>query len=1004
MRINRWLVTILIVVLFTTEGFSQQLHLGSSPAASTKSAVLELHSANQGLLFTRIADTALINTLNPPDGMVVYYTPAKRLLLRANGAWQSLASTTSIDTTNIPNFYLKVRNELSGGTGINYNNVTGVISNAGVTSVNGNTGALTMDTGYISNFYQKVRGLFGATAPITLANGQIGISQATTSTNGYLSNTDWNTFNNKLSSVDTSNIANFYLKVRSEHAAGTGISYNATTGVISNAGVTSLNGNTGALTMDTGYISNFYQKVRGLFGATAPITLTNGQIGINQASASTNGYLSSTDWNSFNNKLASIDTSSIANFYVKVRSLFTASSPITLTNGQIGISQATTSTNGYVSNTDWNTFNNKLSSVDTSNIANFYLKVRSEHAAGTGISYDATTGVISNAGVSSLNGNTGALTMDTGYISNFYQKVRGLFSAGSGISYNAATGAIAATGSAIGWALSGNTVGTLRKIGTVDNYDFPFITNNAERMRITNTGNVGIGTSTFDGTYPEKLLVHAGTTSSYNLINAKGTINNYLQTNIQNLSSGNSASSDVVATADNGTETTNFVDLGVNSSGYSSTGILGGANNAYLYSTGNDFVIGNQTSNKNLLFFTGGNTAGNERMRIDGYGRVGIGVTNATNPLVVKDTMEIRRVGTMSTLLFSNTSGTGDFRIGGDGGDIFWQGGGGRNLQMGSYWTTVLMGDRQNGTFPTLSNGSNNNTGILIPASRDASVPLAIQANSATQSANLTEWRNSAGTVMDIIDETGSAAIGTSTFDGTSPEKLLVDAGTTTSYNVISGKGSINNYLQLNIQNRSNGAGASSDVVATADNGSETANFIDFGINSSQYATSGMLGGANNAYLYSTGNDFVIGNATASKNLRFFTGGSAAANERLRIDGTGKIGINTTTPAATLDVAGTYKLGSSGTALNNMIKTSFSITDNGAFGLGTTKVVTATVSGATTGTTVILNPRSNLPTAVAIAYSYVSAANTITIGFICSQGVSSTSTLGTITFDVTLIQ
>ena len=125
-------------------------------------------------------------------------------------------------------------------------------------------------------------------------------------------------------------------------------------------------------------------------------------------------------------------------------------------------------------------------------------------------------------------------------------------------------------------------------------------------MRITNTGNVGIGTSTFDGTYPEKLLVNAGTTTSYNLINAKGTINNYLQLNIQNLSSGAAASSDVVATANNGTESINFVNMGINSSGYSSTGVLGGANNAYLYSTGNDFVIGNSSSGKDLMFFTGG--------------------------------------------------------------------------------------------------------------------------------------------------------------------------------------------------------------------------------------------------------------------------------------------------------------------------------------------------------------------------------------------------------------
>ena len=825
MRINRWLGAVLIIVLCSKAGLSQQLRLGNNPWTVEKSAVLELQSSNQGLLFTRIADTALINVMNPPDGMVVYFTPTKRLLLRANGYWQSLASTTSIDTNNISNFYLKVRNEFS---------------------------------------------------------------------------------------------------------AGTGISYNSTTGVISNAGVTSLNGNTGALTMDTGYISNFYQKVRGLFSSAAPITLTNGQIGITQASTSTNGYLSSTDWN---------------------------------------------------------TFNNKLSSIDTTNISNFYVKVRSLHTAGTGITYNSTTGAIANAGVLSLNGNTGALTMDTGYISNFYQKVRGLFSGGTGISYNSTTGVITASGSASGWSLNGNTVATLKTFGTVDNYDLPVITNNTERMRITNTGNVGIGTATFDGTNPEKLLVNAGTTSSYNLINAKGTINNYLQLNIQNLSSGAAASSDVVATANNGSESVNFVDMGINSSGYSSTGILGGANNAYLYSTGNDFVIGNQTANKNLIFFTGGSTAANEQMRIDGLGRVGIGVTDPTNPLVVKDTLEIRRTGTLSTLLFTNTAGTGDFRIGGDGGDIFWQGGGGRNLQMGSYWPTILMGDRQSSSFPALSTGSSINTGVLIPAQRDASTPLAIQAYSASQSANLTEWRSSAGTVLDAFDETGRLGVGTAAFDASNPEKLLVDAGTASSYNVISGKGTVNNYLQLNIQNRSTGSGASSDVVATADNGSESANFVDLGINSSGYSSSGVLGGANNAYLYSTGNDFVIGNSIASKNLRFFTGGTATGNERVRIDGNGNVGVATTAPVSKLDVNGSAGLGITTTSSNlTLDETNYSVIITG----GTPNITLPAASTCSRRIYVIVNQTAGARTTS--TYKNFSNANTTTVAANSSITIQSDGT------------
>jgi hypothetical protein len=51
------------------------------------------------------------------------------------------------------------------------------------------------------------------------------------------------------------------------------------------------------------------------------------------------------------------------------------------------------------------------------------------------------------------------------------------------------------------------------------------------------------------------------------------------------------------------------------------------------------------------------------------------------------------------------------------------------------------------------------------------------------------------------------------------PEALYVWQQSTSSYNVISGKGNLDNYLQLNIQNVNAGPTASSDIVATANNG-----------------------------------------------------------------------------------------------------------------------------------------------------------------------------------------
>jgi hypothetical protein len=251
------------------------------------------------------------------------------------------------------------------------------------------------------------------------------------------------------------------------------------------------------------------------------------------------------------------------------------------------------------------------------------------------------------------------------------------------------------------------------------------------------------------------------------------------------------------------------------------------------------------------------------------------------------------------------------------------------------------------------------------------------------------------------VSATGNLGIGSSTFNATYPEKLLVNAGTTTSVNAIVGKGTINNYLQLNIQNLSSGTTASSDVVATANDGTETTYYVDMGINSSGN-TSGVMGAAHDAYLYNLGENFLLGTGTAAKSLVFMTGGTTqASNERMRITGTGSVGIGTNAPAATMDVSGTYKLGTAGTVLTNMIKTSVAVSDATTFDYNVTRTITITVTGATVNGTVLLNPRSDLATGLGIGWSRVSAANTVTIGFTNSGGPQA---IGNVTFDVTIIQ
>ncbi|OQP67537.1 hypothetical protein [Niastella populi] len=69
-----------------------QLKVGDNPTNIQKSSILELESTRQGLLLPRLTDTAAINSLTPPDGMIIFLTTDKSLRIRSQGAWKKLAS------------------------------------------------------------------------------------------------------------------------------------------------------------------------------------------------------------------------------------------------------------------------------------------------------------------------------------------------------------------------------------------------------------------------------------------------------------------------------------------------------------------------------------------------------------------------------------------------------------------------------------------------------------------------------------------------------------------------------------------------------------------------------------------------------------------------------------------------------------------------------------------------------------------------------------------------
>jgi len=132
-------------------------------------------------------------------------------------------------------------------------------------------------------------------SPLVRSSAAITINQASASSSGYLSSSDWSAFNAKQSALSTAN--------------------STTSGILS---------------------------------STDWNTFNNKQATLPAANGSTNGYLTSTDWTTFNNKQGPL----------------TFTSPLVNTFGSVTILQAGASTSGYLSSTDWNTFNNKLSATN----------------------------------------------------------------------------------------------------------------------------------------------------------------------------------------------------------------------------------------------------------------------------------------------------------------------------------------------------------------------------------------------------------------------------------------------------------------------------------------------------------------------------------------------------------------------------------------------------------------------------------------------------------------
>lgn len=329
-------------------------------------------------------------------------------------------SSISLDTDDIPegstNLYFttaRARASISAGTGISYDSGTGVITNSDkgssqnifkniavsgqstvvadsnddtLTIVAGTNVTITTDSATDSITINAASSggtvtNIATSAPITggpiTSTGTIGITQSGTSTDGYLSSTDWNTFNSKepaLTKGDLTESTSSILTIGNGTGAvigsGTTItvaqSGSSTDGYLSSTDWNTFNGKEPALTK--GNLTETTSAVLTITGGTNAVIGSGTTIQVSQASTSTSGYLSSIDWNTFNDKEPALTKGNLTESTSAILTITGGTNSVIGSGTTIEVSQASSTTSGYLSSTDWNTFNDKEPALNKGNL------------------------------------------------------------------------------------------------------------------------------------------------------------------------------------------------------------------------------------------------------------------------------------------------------------------------------------------------------------------------------------------------------------------------------------------------------------------------------------------------------------------------------------------------------------------------------------------------------------------------------------------------------------
>jgi hypothetical protein len=376
----------------------------------------------------------------------------------ATEAWGATARGTKVVFKVTPNTTITQAIALT----LDQNSAATFASSVTATSFSGSGSSL---TGVVTSV--------GATSPVTSSGGAtptIAMPAATTSVSGYLTSTDWNTFNNKGSGTVTSVTGT--APVVSSGGATPAISMAAATGSV-NGYLTSTDWTT-FNNKGSGTVTSVAALTLGTTGTDLSSTVATGTttpvitLNVPTASATNRGALSAADWTTFNNKQP-------AGTYV---TSVTGTAPVVSSGGTtpaISMAAATTSVNGYLTSTDWNTFNNKVSSQWVTSGSNINYTTGIVSVGTTGTESGFAFNVVGNAFVQNTSGQTiGKVVVDNAdnrlVLGSYFEAGVGQYSFISSTN-NAETG----------------------------NIDLLFRTGTTERMRLFASGGVSIGNTTDPG-------------------------------------------------------------------------------------------------------------------------------------------------------------------------------------------------------------------------------------------------------------------------------------------------------------------------------------------------------------------------------------------------------------------------------------------------------------------------------------------------------------------------